>query len=54
MHGFDAGDLGLLENLNIGDIVILGDVEDGVEAALMEALQESKMVTTSDPRLRVV
>ena len=52
--GFDAGDLGLFENLDIGDEVAPVDVEDGVEATLMEALEESDLAPVGHPRLGAV
>ncbi|PFX15081.1 hypothetical protein AWC38_SpisGene20716 [Stylophora pistillata] len=39
-HGFNAGNLGLLQDFDIGGEVTPVDVEDGAQAALMEALEE--------------
>lgn len=45
MHGFNAGDLRLFQNVDIGDKV----TPDGAEAALMKALKESYVVTVGYP-----
>ena len=39
-HGFDAGNLSLLQDFAVGDEVTLVDVKDGVQATLVEALEE--------------
>lgn len=41
-HGFDAGNLSLLQDFAVGDEVTLVDVKDGVQATLVEALEEGE------------
>lgn len=52
--GFNAGNLGLLQDFDIGDEVAPVYVEDGAEAALVEALEEADVATVGDPGLRAV
>lgn len=37
-HALNAGDFSLFEDFNVGDVIILVNVEDGTETALIEAL----------------
>ena len=49
--GFDAGNITLLNDFNIGDEVPPVDVEDGVQAAVVEALEEVNVAKVGDPGL---
>lgn len=49
--GFDAGDLGLFEDLDVGDKVSPVDVEDGAETTLMKLLEESDVAPVGHPCL---
>jgi hypothetical protein len=41
-HDLDAGDLSLLENLNVGDVGVTPmDAEDGAEGSLVKTLMQS-------------
>ena len=53
-HGLNSGYPLLFQDFDVGDEVSSVDVEDGAEAALMEASKESQVVTICDPRLRAV
>ena len=53
-YGFDAGDLGLFEDLKVCDEVAPEDVEDGVKTMLMEVLEESKVAPVGHPHLGAV
>ena len=52
--GFDAGDLGLFEDLDVTDEVAPVDVEDGAETTLMEVLKESDVAPVGHPHLGAV
>ena len=52
--GLDAGDVSLLENFNIRDIVSPVDLENGAEAALVEPFQEANVAAVGDPGFRAV
>ena len=53
-RGFDAGNLGLPQDFDIGDEVAPVYVENGVQAALVEALEEADVAMVGDPGLRAV
>ena len=53
-HCLNAGDPCLLKHLSIRGEVAPVDVKDGAETSLVEALQNSYMVSVCDPRLRAV
>lgn len=53
-HGFNAGNLGLLQDFDICVEVIPVDVEDGAQVGLMEALEEADVAAVSYPCLRAV
>ena len=53
-HGFNAGNLSLPTDFNVGDDVAPVDVEDGVQAALVEALEKVDVAAVGDPGLRAV
>ena len=48
-RGFNAGNLGLLQDFDIGVEITPVDVEDGVQAALVEGLEEADVAAVSDP-----
>ena len=50
-HGFDARDFGLIQDLDICDIVAPVDVKDGAETTLMETLKETNVAPVRDPGL---
>ena len=52
--GFDAGNLDLLQDLDIGDEVAPVYVENGMQAVLVKALEEADVATVGDPGLRTV
>ena len=49
-----AWELRLFEDFDIGDKVTSVDVEKSAGTALMEALDESRVASIDDPRLRVI
>ena len=51
-HGFDAGDFCLYKDCNFGDTD--SSVEDSAEAALVEPVEESLVVTISNSRLTLI
>ena len=51
-RGFDGGNLGLLQDFDIEEEVPPVYVENGEEAALVEALEEADVTMVSDPGLR--
>ena len=53
-RGFDAGNLGLLQDFDIGDEVAPVYGENGAQAALVEALEEADVATVGAPGLRAV
>ena len=53
-RGFNAGNLGLLQDFDIGVEVTPADAEDGAQAALMKALEEANVAAVSDSCLRAV
>ena len=53
-HDFDVGDFSLLEDLGICDEVTPVDVDNEVEAALVEVFQETDVTVVGDPGLRTV
>ena len=48
-RGLDAGDSRLFEDFSVGNEVTPVDVEDGVEAALIEAFKETEVTAVGDP-----
>ena len=53
-RGFNAGNLCLLQDFDIGDEVAQVDVADGAQESLVEALKEADVAAVGDPGLRAV
>ena len=51
-RGFNAGNLGLLQDSDIGDEVVLVYVNDGAQEALVEALEGADVATVGDQSLQ--
>jgi hypothetical protein len=49
VRGLNAGDSRLFEDFIVGNEVTPVDVEDGAEAALIEAFNEAEVTAVSDP-----
>ena len=53
-HGFESGNLGLLQDFDVGAEVAPVDVEDGAQAVPVKALEEADVAAVGDPGLRAV
>ena len=52
--GLNAGDICLLEDLHVSDIVTPVDLQNGAKASLVESLQELDVATVRDPGFRAI